>query len=104
MVGVSTSVTDGPGTIDFLPCLRNIPGDCDPPGFVTASVADAVVTLGKQPNYLVMKLGGLSETVSVTAGSPIIDVKANAVTASVDSELIELIPKNRGLLSASHAP
>ena len=57
-------------------------------GFVAASVADAVVTLGKQLTInLTMKLAGLTESVTVTAESPIIDVKANAVTASVDSEL-----------------
>jgi outer membrane receptor for ferrienterochelin and colicin len=69
-------------------------------GFVSASVSDAVVTLGKNLSIeLVLKVGGLSEQVVVTGESPIIDVKANAVTASVDSELIALIPKGRGLVS-----
>ena len=46
-----------------------------------------------------MKLSGLSESVTVTAVSPTIDVKANAVTATVDANMIALIPKGRGLLS-----
>ena len=35
----------------------------------------------------------------MTAESPIIDIKANAATASVDAQMIALIPKGRGLLS-----
>ena len=43
------------------------------------------MTLGKQLTIdLTLKLAGLTESVTVTAESPIIDVKANAVTASVD--------------------
>ena len=100
VVGASTAVTDAQGVYRF-PAL--------PPGTYTvtanlqgfsAVAAEAIVTLGKQLTIdLTMKVGGLSETVQVTAESPIIDVKANAVTATVDSELIALIPKGRGLLS-----
>jgi outer membrane receptor protein involved in Fe transport len=101
VVGVSTSVTDDQGNYRF-PALP--PGtyqvSANLTGFVAASVTDAVVTLGKQLTInLTMKLAGLTESVTVTAESPIIDVKANAVTASVDSTLIALIPKGRGLLS-----
>ena len=101
VVGASTSVTDAQGNYRF-PALP--PGTyqviANLQGFGPALVNDAVVTLGKQLSIdLTMKLAGLTETVSVTAVSPIIDVKANAVTASVDSELIALIPKGRGLLS-----
>src|SRR5689334_9781649 len=101
VVGVSTSVTDGQGSYRF-PALP--PGTYQVTatlqGFGQAKVENAIVTLGKQLSIdLVMNPAGLSETVSVTAESPIIDVKANAVTATVDSELIALIPKGRGLLS-----
>jgi outer membrane receptor protein involved in Fe transport len=101
LVGASTSVTDERGAYRF-PALP--PGTyqitATLQGFVAASVSNAVVTLGKQLSIdLSMKLAGLTEAVTVTAESPIIDVKANAVTASVDSSLIALIPKGRGLLS-----
>lgn len=69
-------------------------------GFVADKVSDAVVQLGKQLTIeLTMKVGGVSESVTVSASSPIIDLKANAATASVDAEMIALIPKGRGLLS-----
>ena len=101
VVGVSTTTTDSSGRYRF-PALP--PGTytvtATLQGFVAASAAEAIVTLGKQLSIdLSMKVAGLTETVSVTAESPVIDVKANAVTASVDSELIALIPKGRGLLS-----
>jgi hypothetical protein len=101
VVGVSNSVTDAQGNYRF-PALP--PGTytvtANLQGFVAATVGDAVVTLGKQLTInLTMKLAGLAESVTVTAESPIIDVKANAVTASVDSSLIALIPKGRGLIS-----
>ena len=81
VVGVSTTVTDGQGNYRF-PALP--PGTyqvtANLQGFVAATVADAVVTLGKQLTIdLTMKLAGLTESVTVTAESPIIDVKANAV-------------------------
>ena len=101
VVGVSTTTSDAQGNYRF-PALP--PGTytvtASLQGFVAASVAEAIVTLGKQLTIdVTMKVAGLTETVSVTAESPVIDVKANAVTASVDSELIALIPKGRGLLS-----
>lgn len=101
VVGVTTSISDAQGNYRF-PALP--PGTyqitANLQGFVPAAVADAVVTLGKQLTInLSMKVAGLTESVTVTAESPIIDVKANAVTASVDSELIALIPKGRGLIS-----
>ena len=67
-------------------------------GFVPAKVADVKVELGKQlPVDLNLKLAGVSESVTVTAESPLIDTKASATTASIDSQYIELIPKSRGL-------
>src|SRR6185436_19430539 len=101
VVWVTSTVTDGQGNYRF-PALP--PGTSTVTatlqGFVAASAAEAIVTLAKQLSIeLTMKLAGVTEAVVVTAESPIIDVKANAVTASVDSELIALIPKGRGLLS-----
>ena len=42
-----------------------------------------------------MQVGGLAENVQVVAESPIIDVKQNAATGSVTSELIDRIPRGR---------
>ncbi len=96
-VGVSTAMTDSNGIYRF-PAL--------PPGtyevsanlqsFVPAKVGDALVTLGKQLTIdLTLKLAGVSESVTVTGESPLIDVKQNAAFATIQRETIERIPKGR---------
>jgi hypothetical protein len=96
-VGVSTATTDANGTYRF-PAL--------PPGayevsaslqsFVPAKISDAVVTLGKQLTIdLTLKLAGVSESVTVTGESPLIDVKQNATFATIQRETIDRIPKGR---------
>jgi hypothetical protein len=100
VVGVNTTVTDATGSYRFpaLP-VGTYQVTANLQGF-GAATGEAVVTLGKQLTIdLQMKVSGLSESVTVTAVSPTIDVKANAVTATVDSSMIALIPKGRGLLS-----
>jgi outer membrane receptor for ferrienterochelin and colicin len=100
-LGVKSTVTDAQGTYRF-PALA--PGTYEVTanlqGFVAAKLADVKVELGKQlPVDLTLKLAGVSESVTVSAESPLIDTKASATTASIDSQYIELIPKSRGLLS-----
>jgi carboxypeptidase family protein/TonB-dependent receptor-like protein len=100
-IGVSTATTDSNGAYRF-PAL--------PPGvyevsaslqsFVPAKIGDAVVTLGKQLTIdLVLKLAGVSESVTVTGESPLIDVKQNATFASIQRETIERMPKGRDFQS-----
>ena len=100
-VGVSTAVTDANGIYRF-PAL--------PPGtyevsanlqsFVPAKVSDAVVTLGKLLTIdLTLKLAGVSESVTVTGESPLIDVKQNAAFATIQRETIERMPKGRDFQS-----
>ena len=70
-------------------------------GFNKAERPDVLLTLGQQLRAdLVMTVGTLSETVDVTAVSPIVDVKRNAVSTTFTSELIDLIPKGRDFLDA----
>ena len=100
-VGVSTAVTDANGNYRF-PAL--------PPGtyevsanlqsFTPAKVTDAVVTLGKQLTIdLTLKLAGVSESVTVTGESPLIDVKQNAAFATLQREAIDRMPKGRDFQS-----
>src|SRR3954452_13862624 len=100
-VGVSTATSDSNGSYRF-PAL--------PPGayevsaslqsFVPAKVTDAGVTLGKQLTIdLVLKLAGVSESVTVTGESPLIDVKQNATFATIQRETIERMPKGRDFQS-----
>ena len=48
-----------------------------------------------------MQVGGLAENVQVIAESPIIDVKQNAATRAMQSEIIERIPKGRNFTTCS---
>src|SRR5262245_41920037 len=100
-VGVSTAVTDANGNYRF-PAL--------PPGtyevsanlqsFTPAKISDAVVTLGKQLTIdLTLKLAGVSESVTVTGESPLIDVKQNAAFATIQRETIDRMPKGRDFQS-----
>jgi outer membrane receptor protein involved in Fe transport len=42
-----------------------------------------------------LKIGGVSENVQVTAETPVIDVKQNAATISIEADLIDMIPRGR---------
>ena len=99
-VGKLTSVTDNAGLFRFpaLPAgSYEITATLQ--GFTPAK-SSAVVALGQLIKVdIAMKVGGMTETVQVTGEAPLIDTKANAATATVTKETIDLIPKGRGLLS-----
>ncbi|MEO8362614.1 MAG: TonB-dependent receptor, partial [Vicinamibacteria bacterium] len=98
--GISTSVTDAAGTFRF-PALPQGAYEVTAAlsGFEPAKVA-AVVSLGQTLKVDVnLKVGAMTETVQVTGDAPLIDVKANAATATVNRETIDNIPKGRGFLS-----
>ena len=46
-----------------------------------------------------LQIAGVSEAVQVTAESPLIDVKQNAASASIQKDIIDLIPKGRDFTS-----
>ena len=98
--GVSTSVTDASGVFRF-PAL--------PPGAYefTATLSgfepaksQGVVSLGQTFKVdLALRIGGITETVQVVGDAPLIDVKANAATATVGRDTMDNIPKGHGFLS-----
>ena len=98
--GVVTSVTDTNGTFRF-PALP--PGSYEFTATLTGfspAKASATVSLGQMLRVdLTMRIGSMTETVQVTGEAPLIDTKANAATATVSRETIDLIPKGRGLIS-----
>jgi outer membrane receptor protein involved in Fe transport len=101
LVGVQSTTSDANGAYRF-PALAvgTYEVSATLAGFSPKKVADIQVTLGQTLKVdFALALAGVSESVQVTAESPIIDVKASAVTASVDAKTIDLIPKGRGLLS-----
>ena len=48
---------------------------------------------------LALALAGVTESVQVTGESPLIDVKQNAATASITSDLMDRIPRGRNFTS-----
>ncbi len=94
---VQTTVTDGTGTYRF-PSLP--PGRYDLStslqGFSPAKNENVVLVLGQILTIdLTMPVAGVTEQVTVTAESPLIDVKQNATFAIVAAERIDRIPKGR---------
>ena len=70
-------------------------------GFNTSERADILLTIGQQLKAdLVMSVGAVTESVSVTAETPIVDIKKNAVSTTITSDVIDLIPKGRDFLDA----
>lgn len=65
-------------------------------GFTTAKSDQVELTLGQVLKIdLAMQLSGVSESVQVTAESPMIDVKQSAAGQTLGAEFIDRIPKGR---------
>jgi Carboxypeptidase regulatory-like domain len=94
-VQIATSEVDGsyrfpalpPGTYEVTAKLQ---------GFADKRLPDVQLALGQVLKIdLPMAVGGLAETVTITAESPLIDVKQNAAAATISKEVIDRIPKGR---------
>ncbi len=97
----SSVVTDGSGAYRF-PGLR--PGKYEISaklqGFTTAKSAPVDLRLGQLLTVeLALAVGGVAETVSVTAESPLIDTKQNARQSNIRDEQIALLPHGRDFTS-----
>lgn len=69
-------------------------------GMQTATAKDVSVTLGSSPKVdLTLKLAQVSETVTVTAEAPIVDVTSSATATSIRSETFDRLPKGRDFTS-----
>jgi hypothetical protein len=94
LVGVQSTVTDGGGHYRF-PALP--PGryelTAQLQGFRLTRVENIELQLGQFLKIeLQLTVASVTETVQVVAESPIIDVKQNAATATINAEVIERIP------------
>lgn len=101
MVGVQTAVSDATGHYRF-PALP--PGVFEVSavlqGFQSAKVENIELQLGKILTVdFGLKVSGVTESVQVTAESPIIDVRQNAATVSIGADLIDKIPRGRDFTS-----
>ena len=69
-------------------------------GFTTRNVDDVNVYLGqiKKVDFM-LPVSGVSETVMVTAISPLIDVRQSARASNIRTEQIDLLPHNRDFSS-----
>ena len=97
LVGSQTAVSDGQGNYRFpalTPGVYEITASLQ--GFTVAKAAAVRLGIGQVLRIdLALSLATLTESVTVTAESPIIDVKQNAATASITAEDIENLPKGR---------
>jgi hypothetical protein len=97
LVGIQTAVSDDQGNYRFpvlTPGVYEISASMQ--GFTIAKVPAVRLQLGQVLKIdLTLALATLTETVQVTAESPIIDVKQNAAASTITAEVIERIPKAR---------
>jgi len=75
-------------------------------GFSAARVENVNIALGQLlAVHLTLALAGVSETVQVTAESPIVDVKQNVRATNIRDEFVDKMPKGRDFTSlATQAP
>ena len=99
--GTVTSVTDSNGQYRFprLPSGR-YQVRASLMGYNAASASNVDLTLGKTATVnLTMNLATVSETITVTADAPVVDVTQSATNTSIAREQLELIPKGRDFTS-----
>src|SRR4029077_4088883 len=69
-------------------------------GFKPAKVADVEVKLGSMKSVeFNLQLATVSENVTVTAESPIVDVKSSGKSTNIRAEQVSLLPHNRDFTS-----
>jgi hypothetical protein len=99
--GQSAGTTDATGTYRF-PSL--LPGTytvkIEVPGFQTVVREGIVVSVGQTTSLdLVLKVGGLNESVTVAGESPVVDTKSANVGVNLGAKLLETTPSGRDIWS-----
>ena len=94
---VLSTVADGQGVYRFpslAPSTYDVSATLQ--GFVPKSVEAVRVSLGQIKKVdFALPVGGVTETVQVTAVSPLIDVRQTARQTNIRTEQVELLPKGR---------
>jgi outer membrane receptor protein involved in Fe transport len=97
LVGIATVVSDEGGNYRFpalTPGVYEVAATLQ--GFTAARTEGIRLALGQVLRIdLTLGLATLTETVQVTAESPLIDVKQNSASATITADLIERLPKAR---------
>ena len=101
LVGVSSTNSDSNGVYRFpalAPGIYEVSATLS--GFTTKKVADIQLNLGQTLKVdFALPIAGVTESVQVTAESPLIDVKGNAASVSIQADVIDRIPKGRDFTS-----
>src|SRR6476619_3715378 len=91
--GSQTTVTDADGMFRFVgvaPATYTLKAELT--GFLSESQPDVIVGLGKTVTAeFALKVGGVTETVEVTAASTV-DVKSSATHTNISSDMLQLTP------------
>ena len=99
--GVLSTTTNDTGNFRFpslLPGVYEVSANLS--GFKAAKVADVEVKLGSVKSVeFSMQLAGVSESVNVTAESPIVDTKSSGKSTNIRAEQVTLLPHNRDFTS-----
>jgi len=99
--GVLSAITDPGGNFRFpsvLPGTYEVTATLS--GFKPAKVSDVMVILGSVKNVeFNMQLATVTEAVTVSAESPIVDTKTSAKSTNLRAEQVELLPHARDFLS-----
>jgi hypothetical protein len=100
--GVHLEATTDPSGVYRFPSL--LPGtyivSASLSGFTPAKVENVPIELGQVKKVdFALKVGGIAETVQVTAESPLVDVKQSTKATNINAERIELVPHNRDFTS-----
>ena len=99
--GTLTTVTDAGGVYRFpslAPGVYEVTASLT--GFGPRKVEDIQLLLGQILKVdFALSVAGMSETVQVSAESPLIDVRQNAAAVSIQADIIDRIPKGRNFTS-----
>ena len=99
--GVLTAVTNETGNFRFpsvLPGVYEVSATLA--GFKPAKIGDVEVKLGSVKSVeFNLQLATVSENVTVTAESPIVDVKSSGKSTNIRAEQVNLLPHNRDFTS-----
>jgi hypothetical protein len=99
MPAAQTAVTDATGLVNFVSLqVGTYAVKVTLPGFQTTNRTDIVITQGQTISIdVALKVSTISEEVTVSAASPVIDTKAATVAVNLDSKLLETTPGGKDI-------
>ena len=98
MPAAQTAVTDATGLVNFVSLqIGTYAVKVTLSGFQTVNRTDIVVTQGQTVSIDVgLKVSTISEEITVSAATPVVDSKAATVQVNLDSKLLETSPAPNG--------